>query len=176
MPKVGYQDGLKAAYNRIKKLDPAGCNPNYNPDDVNAIPVDQLKAWDKVHRTLKIIKEDHDAAIPSNGGGGNGEPPPPDDPKLLFFPRTFNKEGGSDARFCVSTSSPAYSHTDDRGIHDKGGGVYRSDGLCDGGRDPDFIARKENGEPLRGAKSMDSFGPCDLYDGLTEWPPDSYKR
>lgn len=104
-------------------------------------------------------------------------PPPPPDPKTIYFPRTFNKEGTSDARFCVSRSSPAYSHeeTPER-IFDKGGGVYNTNGLCDGGRDPDFIAKRENGVPLRGAKSMDNFGPCDLYDGLTEWPPDSYHR
>jgi len=104
-------------------------------------------------------------------------PPPPIDPKTIYFPRTFNKEGTSDARFCVSRTSPAYSHEEspDR-IFDKGGGVYNLNGLCDGGRDPDFIAKWPDGTPLRGAKSMDSFGPCDLYDGHTAWPPDSYKR
>lgn len=104
-------------------------------------------------------------------------PPPPPDPKTIFFPRTFNKEGTSDARYCVSTSSPAYSHTESANrIFDKGGGVYNTDGLCDGGRDPDFIAKWPDGTPLRGAKSMDHYGPCDLYDGHTEWPPDSYHK
>lgn len=100
-------------------------------------------------------------------------PTPPDPVPQIVAPRTFNKEGSSDARYCT-TGLP---FNDSRGMRYDVYTHYDSNGLDnDGGRDPNYISKKENGEPLRGAKSMDHYGPCDLYDGLTEWPPDSYHR
>jgi hypothetical protein len=201
MGDIGYQDGIEAFEQWFRKLsvfidkwnaycdlsdaqrlvvDPPKApripleGPHYDPNDQTTWP------WPKkfFDNTMRTLKDDHDAANPNPGNGGNGGNggEEPVDPKTIFFPRTFNKEGASDARFCVSTSSPAFARQEGNRIFDKGGGVYNSDGLCDGGRDPDFIARKLDGTPLRGAKSMDNFGPCDLYDGLTEWPPDSYHQ
>jgi len=60
MEMIGSQHGIKAAYNRMKTIDPAGCNPAFNPDNYDALPLDQLKAWDKVCRTLMILRQDHD--------------------------------------------------------------------------------------------------------------------
>lgn len=163
--KVGYQDGLKAAYQRIKKLDPSGCNPNYNPDDPNAIPVDQLKAWDKVHRTLKIMKEDHDASIPNtppdNGGDNGGTEPTP---VRSYAPRTHNRGGhDQDPRFCCK---PEYGvKVIDDPIHgrvyqDMMGCIYDLEHMMnlDGLRDRNFIV-----SGLKGADSMDGMEPCDPY-------------
>jgi hypothetical protein len=170
MPKVGYQDGLKAAYNRIKKLDPEGCNPNYNPDNPDAIPVDQLKAWDKVHRTLKILKEDHDAAIPSNGGSNPPPDPEPTDPHYGIAPRTYNyaESNNSDPLFC----------TDWPGVEDIGDGLkkdkfsrYREGRDIDGGRD-----RLREVPGLNDADSVDGRPICQLYNGLKEWPEESFLR
>lgn len=161
MGKVGYQDGLKAAYERIKKIDPGGCNPKYDPDHPDALPVDQLKAWDKVHRTLKIIKEDHDAAIPSdppppNGGNGGGNEPPPNRPwESGFAPQAYNQGGsGQDARYnirinCTQRSDGKY--VDGQGI------VYDDGGRPLGGRTQTAIPE------LKPADQMDGREPWDIY-------------
>ncbi len=60
---IGDQHGIVAAYNRMKKLDPGGCNPRFDPNNYDALPLDQLKAWDKWARTLMILREDHDSAM-----------------------------------------------------------------------------------------------------------------
>lgn len=152
--KIGYQDGLKAAYQRIKKLDPAGCNPNYNPDDPNAIPVDQLKAWDKVHRTLKIMKEDHDASIPNSGDGGNGETPPPSNPwDSGYAPRAYNMGSrGQNCKFNVKINCVLLSNGD---YQDKNGIVYEDNGLCRGGRSE--------------TPAIPELKPSDMSDGLEPW-------
>jgi len=62
MELIGKQHGIIAAYNRMKALDPAGCNPAFDPENYNAIPLDQLKAWDKKCRTDLILAKDHDEA------------------------------------------------------------------------------------------------------------------
>lgn len=61
MTPIGPQSGIKATYNRFKAMDPAGCNPAFNPDQPFALPVDQLKAYDKWCRTMTILVQDHDA-------------------------------------------------------------------------------------------------------------------
>lgn len=177
MPKIGYQDGLKAAYQRIKKLDPAGCNPNYNPDNPDAIPVDQLKAWDKVHRTLKILKEDHDASIPNpppgNGGDNGGEEPPP--PTKRYAPRTHNLGGrDQDPRFCMK---PEYGVVrEGNGYRDEMGCHYTENGMNDDGlRDRAYMV-----PGLKGADSMDGMEPCDPYSAngisVPPYPGDPYAQ
>jgi hypothetical protein len=61
MPDIGSQHGIIAAYNRMKAIDPEGCNPDFDPNNYDAIPLNMLKAWDKQCRTLLILAADHDA-------------------------------------------------------------------------------------------------------------------
>jgi hypothetical protein len=63
MTKIGNQHGIEATYNRFKALDPVGCNPAFDPKNPNALPLDQLKAYDKWCRSMLILVADHDAAI-----------------------------------------------------------------------------------------------------------------
>lgn len=75
--KVGSQDGIKAAVNRLRDLDPAGTllkKGSSGWPDISTLPSDvsQWKAYDKLQRTLQIVKDDHDAA-----GGGSAPVPPP---------------------------------------------------------------------------------------------------
>jgi hypothetical protein len=63
MQLIGSQHGIVAAYNRMKAIDPGGCNPKFDPNNYNALPIDQLKAWDKWARTMMILREDHDEAV-----------------------------------------------------------------------------------------------------------------
>ena len=61
--RIGSQDGIEATYNRLKAMDPEGCNPAFNPKQPAALPIDSLKAYDKWFRTMKILVQDHDAAV-----------------------------------------------------------------------------------------------------------------
>lgn len=54
---IGSQDGIHAAMERLRKLDPGGTKPNRNPNDLST-----WGAWDKLERTLQILKDDHDEA------------------------------------------------------------------------------------------------------------------
>ena len=63
MTRIGSQDGIEATYNRLKAMDPEGCNPAFNPKQPAALPIDSLKAYDKWFRTMKILVQDHDAAV-----------------------------------------------------------------------------------------------------------------
>lgn len=60
MQLIGSQHGIAAAYYRMRLLDPEGCNPNFNPNQPDALPFNQLKAWDKQARTLMILAAGHD--------------------------------------------------------------------------------------------------------------------
>jgi hypothetical protein len=56
VPIIGTQDGIQAAINRLIELDPGGTKPNRDPNDLAT-----WGAWDKLLRTLQILKDDHDA-------------------------------------------------------------------------------------------------------------------
>ena len=55
MTTIGNQDGIHASIERLRALDPAGTKPNRNPDDLGT-----WGAWDKLERTLQMLKDDHD--------------------------------------------------------------------------------------------------------------------
>jgi hypothetical protein len=67
VPPIGQQDGIKAAVNRLRDLDPAGTllvkADGKWPDisTLESIPIGQWKAFDKLQRTLQILKDDHDS-------------------------------------------------------------------------------------------------------------------
>ena len=112
--KIGYQDGITAFLNWYRKQPGVPKRgPGYDPADISTWP------WvDKLERTLRILKDDHDAAIPD---------PPPPPPPLTFVkvaPRVAYKAGGSDARYCLKDFP---SLRDDVATYD-------SNGLCLGGR------------------------------------------
>ena len=66
--KIGKQDGITAAVNRFRDLDPQGtklqkAGGSWPDISTLTIPVSDYKAWDKLQRTLQILKDDHDAAV-----------------------------------------------------------------------------------------------------------------
>jgi hypothetical protein len=68
MSAIGSQDGIKAAINRLRDLDPGGTllkKGSSGWPDISSLPSDvsQWKAWDKLQRTLQILKNDHDASF-----------------------------------------------------------------------------------------------------------------
>jgi len=61
MPEIGDQDGIRASTNRLRALDPGGTIvPQGQTIDDLTQPLSQWKAWDKLERTLQILKDDHD--------------------------------------------------------------------------------------------------------------------
>lgn len=61
--RIGSQHGITATHDRLKKLDPGGSNPAFDPAKPFVLPVEQLKAWDKWARTMTILVTDHDAQM-----------------------------------------------------------------------------------------------------------------
>jgi len=66
MATIGSQDGIKAATNRLRDLDPKGTKLKKGPSgwpDISSLPSDVSTwgAYDKLQRTLQILADDHDA-------------------------------------------------------------------------------------------------------------------
>jgi len=104
---------------------------------------------DKMERTLRILKDDHDAAVvtPPPSGGGGSEPPPAQTYKKVA-PRVAYKAGGSDARYCLRDFP---SLADDVAHYDE-------NGLCSDGR-------RSNGSPAdcpTSALEIDGRDYCSL--------------
>jgi len=159
MGAIGYQNGITAAMNRLRDLDPKGTilvksgGKWPSIDTIQNVPLENWKAWDKLERTLTILKDDHD---------GDPDPPDPPDPPLykLVAPLVAYEEGGSNARFCFfnpdGTLRPGVARQDDGTFRDEVG-WYDADGLQKGSerneqRDPAYPqivgAREINGRPL----------------------------
>ena len=60
--EIGYQDGITSFFNWYRKQPGVPQRgPGYDPDDIDTWP------WpDKMERTLRILKDDHDAAVDDN--------------------------------------------------------------------------------------------------------------
>jgi hypothetical protein len=156
MTPIGYQDGIAGFVGWLRKQ--AGVQkrgPGYDPADLSTWP------WpDKLERTLRILKDEHDAAVPVDPPD---DPPPP--PAVKLAPQTYNKgSSGQDARYCTKES----------GNPDAGGFHYDDGGRSLGGRTGNPVAG------LKPADQMDGREPCDPYthDGRSfpPWPKESYDR
>jgi hypothetical protein len=157
--KIGYQNGIKAAMNRLRAIDPKG-----------------KSAYDKLERTLFILARDHDASIPATPPppkpDPKPDPKPEPEPQYKYAPRTYNAVGvpGSwraNARFCTTGLprneqgqfyEPGFPHI-----------RYDSNGLCIGGRNESRMV-----PGLKGADSMDGRSPCQGYGAFPPWPEESY--
>jgi hypothetical protein len=67
---VGSQDGIKAACNRLRDLDPQGTKLKKGSSgwpDISTLPgdLDSWGAYDKLQRTLQMLRNDHDAGFRS---------------------------------------------------------------------------------------------------------------
>lgn len=199
MTEIGYQDGIKAFYDWYRKF--AAWIDAYNawvdaddgtpPPKAPRIPLrgpgykeDDISTWpwpDKKERMDRIVKDDHDAAIPPVVVPPPVEPPPVEPPPTQKYPpRTHNAVGSpgawrANARFCV------------QGLPKEGnlfvgpfGDKYDDGGRCTNGmRDESRMVAG-----LKGADSMDGKEPCDGYThggktygpGKDNWPADSYLK
>jgi hypothetical protein len=70
MTQIGGQDGIHASIERLRALDPGGTKPNRDPGNLAT-----WGAYDKLERTLQILRNDHDGVKPPDP---QPEPVPPD--------------------------------------------------------------------------------------------------
>ena len=159
--KIGYQDGLAGFVGWVRKISLGLVR--YRPVDKRPASLEQWYWLEKFERTLRILKDDHDAAIVSPAP----EPPPPPPPPVpLLAPQTYNKgSSGQDARYCTTGLQKTGPY-----FVDGGGYLYDDKGLCLGGRSGNPVAG------LKPADEMDGREPCDPYDGFPPWPAGSYDR
>lgn len=155
---IGFQNGVAAATERMKRLDPAGFNAS------------GTGAWDKFFRSVKRLVDDHDAACATPQPPPTTTAPPPTTtaPAPRPAPQTYNRgSSGQDARYCVDDLP-----TVDGVKVDAAGFRYDDGGRSLGGRTGNPI------DVLKPADAMDGKGPCDPYtkDGRSfpPWPPASY--
>lgn len=174
--KIGYQDGITAFFGWYRKQPGVpGRGPGYNPDDISTWP------WpDKIERTLRMLKDAHDAAVTPPTPGPDPEPEPEPEPERKYPPRTHNAvvTPGAwkvNARFCTQglqqASGVFFGPFGDR---------YDNAGRCLNG------ARNEGRmvPGLKSADSMDGREPCQGYTrhgrtygpGAANWPAESYLR
>lgn len=157
---IGYQSGVAASMNRLRRLDPGGTNTS------------GTGAYDKLQRSLTILVGDHDRAC-----GGAAPPPvttttttpPATTTPALVAPQTYNKSSRGDARFCTAgLPSDGNGHTHDAYA------TYDENGLQLGGRSETDVPG------LRYSDNMNGLGSCDGYTegGRTfpPWPAESYRR
>ena len=153
--KIGYQDGITAFFNWYRKQPGVPQRgPNYDPNDVSTWP------WpDKMERTLRILKDDHDAAVVP--------PPVPPEPPVppayvKVAPITVREEGGSDQRVCLFTGEveggplrPGVVKLPDGRYTDESRAVYQSNGLED-----TSVRSKATDTRLVSARQMDGRNAC----------------
>lgn len=153
MREIGFQHGVTAAKERMRRLDPGGFR------------ADGTGAWDKFFRSMLILVQDHDVAYTDSPPPPPPLPPPP--PVARLAPQTYNKgSSGQDARYCTAglprNDAGEFYEPSNPGIR------YDEKGLCKGGR---------SGFPVEGLKpadAMDGREPCDPYNGMPPWPAGSY--
>ena len=150
--KIGYQSGILAAMNVLRKAFPANA-----------------AAFDKLQRTLTLLANEYDARQTPDPLPDDPPPPPP---AKRLAPQTYNRGSrGQDAKYCVN--APGVIRRGDGRYVDEAGYVYDDQGLCMGGR---------SGNPVEGLKPsdmMDDKQPCDGYEWMGRvfppWPAGSYE-
>jgi hypothetical protein len=166
--KIGYQDGITAFFDWYRKQpNVPQRGPNYDPDNIDTWP------WpDKMERTMRILKDDHDAAVANPPQPGPEPEPEPEPEPGKYAPRTYNTTSRADARFCMKEE---YGVTrQGAGYVDQMGATYDESGRDLGARSKDIVPG------LKGADSMDGREPCDPYtqDGKTfpPYPAESFNK
>lgn len=168
--KIGYNDGIDGFVGWVRKISLGLAR--YRPIDQRPPSLSQWFWLEKIERTLRILKDAHDAAIVEPPPPPPEDPPPPPPPTTKrLAPMTHYTTPRADARYCVR--APGVTDIGGGKFRDEGGFTYSENGLCDGGRSGKFVS------VLKPADSMDGLEPCDGYekDGrvFPPWPPESYE-
>jgi hypothetical protein len=165
--RIGYQDGLSGFVSWVRKISLG--TVKYRPVGDRPASLEQWYWLEKLERTLRILKDDHDEAIVTPTPPNPLPPVPPTDPIIRVAPQTYNAEGGSNARYCTA----GLPRNADGRLFDRYA-TYDEDGRQLGGRSEQHI------DGLKGARMMDDKGPCDPYAWMGRefppWPIASYER
>jgi len=157
--KIGYNDGLTGFVGFMRKIP----GVRYRDQDKRPTGLSEWYWLEKMERTLRILKDDHDSAIVAPEPP---PPPPPPPPSGTVAPRTYNTvANGPDARFCVE-GLPRNSRGRRYDIYSE----YDDNGLDLGGRTTLHV------DGLKPANEMDGRGPCDPYFNFPPWPAASYEK
>jgi hypothetical protein len=168
--KIGYQDGIAGFVGFLKKFPLVV----YRPPEKRPLPLEKWSWLEKLERTLRILKDDHDALVPSPAP----VPPPPDPtpvPPKRFAPRTHNLGvNNQDPRFCTRPEYGVVRRPDGLFV-DEQGCLYDQRGENVGGN---WRVRNRMVQGIKDASSMDGLEPCETYqiDGQSRppYPADSY--
>jgi len=157
MPTIGYQDGIAGFISWLRK------QPNVQKRGIGYDAAD-LSTWpwpDKLERTLRILKDEHDAAVPADPDPPPPPPPPPAPAFKRVAPKTVNEEGSSNQRFCMFDGGnlrPGVVRRPDGFYTDESGAVYAQNG---DGLEESSVRNKDIISGLVGAKSMDGRSACE---------------
>jgi hypothetical protein len=166
--RIGYQDGLAGFVSWVRKISLG--TVKYRPVGDRPASLEQWHWLEKFERTIRILKDDHDAAV-TTPQPPEGPPDPPDPPKPQVAPRTYNGLPGGEpsARFCTA-GLPRNAKGRLYDVYSE----YDDDGRDLGGR----TNRQVDGLPP--ADAMDNYGPCDTREWMGRvfppWPAESYER
>lgn len=155
--RIGYQDGLDWFVGFLRKIP----GVKYRPAGDRPASLEQWYGLEKFERTLRILKDDHDAAIVTEPPLPPPPPPPPTG-YVKVAPITVRAEGGSDQRVCLFQSDgslrPGVRRLANGEYTDDSGARYAADG---GGLENSSIRSKVDDPRLVGARSMDNRSACD---------------
>lgn len=161
--KIGYQDGIAGLVNFLKKFPLV----KYRPVGDRPLALEQWTWLEKIERMLRILKDDHDAAITTPIPN---PPPTPESPPTPTYkkvaPITVREEGGSDQMVCIWAGAPGDLSRLQPGVvrlpsgefTDESGAKYAADG---DGRENSGVRSKVNDPRLVGARSMDGRSACE---------------
>ena len=76
MTEIGYWNGVPAAVNRLREMDPGGTILRKGSDGkwpkletISSVPLSSWKAWDRLERTLTLLVAAHDSTARSSPAG-----------------------------------------------------------------------------------------------------------
>lgn len=166
--KIGYQDGITAFFDWYRKQPGVPQRgPNYDEGDINTWP------WpDKMERTMRMLKDDHDARASGVVPPPNPEPEPEPEPEQpQVAPMAYKRgENNSDPRYCCfnpdGSLRPGLSFVDpptNQLIVDRRGTTYNRDGMIQS----NWHLRNRYVEPpgVLPSNSMDDRSVCQQYTG-----------
>ena len=156
MEPIGYQDGIAGFISWLRK------QPTVQKRGIGYDPAD-LSTWpwpDKIERTLRMLKDEHDASVPTSPPPPPPPPPPPAFKKVA--PITVTQEGASDQRVCLRWEDgnlrPGVFRRPDGTYGDESGAVYAADG---DGLEESSVRTKITDTRLVSAKQMDGRSACE---------------
>lgn len=159
--KVGYNDGLLGLVGWVRKVSLG--TVKFRPLAERPASLSQWFWLEKLERTLRILKDSHDASVPGPAPAPTPTPTPAPPPPASFVrvaPRVAYEQDGSNARFLLYVNGgglqPGVSRRPDGKYTDESRAVYTD---LDGREES---AVRSPGPAVTGAREMDNRPLHDL--------------